>query len=152
MRTGTQSLARLAKVLAGAFFAATLAACAAAVPVAADAAGSAVGKAPDLLSQGKVETHQRVSVEEAIAAARRAAVELDLRALGEEKHPDQLKLIYEDGRKMKIVITLIRRSSLATQIRVDVGIFGDAGMGQLVIRQLMRNLPGPAATEPAPAK
>jgi len=120
-----------------------LAACAGPVPVplTPSTAEVAADKTHDLFSMGKSETHQPVSLEEAIATTRAAAEALDLAFIREEKHPDQLKLIYRDARKLDITITLVRRTQHATQMRVDVGMFGDAGMGDLVLWQIVHGLP-----------
>ncbi len=126
--------------------AALLAACAAAVPVASDVAGAAIDKTSGIINAGKVQAHQLIPIDDMIAITRRAAAELDLQPISEEKHPDQLKLIYQDMRKQLITITLVRRTHTATEIRVDVGLFGDYGMGELVLRQMLHDLPEPPAT------
>jgi hypothetical protein len=132
---------RPAKAAALVLAAALLAACAAAVPVAGDVAGTAVDKGSGLLQQGKVQTHQFVNIDDMIAITRHAAADLDLKQIGEEKHPDQLKLIYTDMRKQHITVTLIRRTLKATEIHVDVGLFGDFGMGDLLLRQMLHDFP-----------
>jgi len=122
-----------------------LMACAAAAPmagpVAGDTAGAAVEKSGDLVKAGKVQSYQPVAIDDMIAVARKAAGELDLKQTGEEKHPDQIKFIYEDQRGQNITVTLVRRTYKATEIHVDVGLLGNSGMGQLVMRQMLKDMP-----------
>jgi hypothetical protein len=128
---------------------ALLVGCAGPVPVSPNTAGAAVDTTQDLFRAGKAETHQPVSLEQSIAAARAAAQELDLKLIREEPHPDQIKLIYRDSRKLNITVTLVSRTTRATQMRVDVGLFGDAGMGELVLWQIVRGLPEQKPLAPA---
>jgi hypothetical protein len=116
--------------------------CAGLATVAGDVAGSAVDKTYQLARTGKAESYQPLPIDQVITAVRGAAEGLDLAPVREEKHPDQLKLIYKDQRKLEIVVTVVRRTSRATEIHVDVGLFGVEGMGQLMLRQILRNLAG----------
>ena len=116
--------------------------CAAAVPVAGDVAGTAVDKTSEVFRAGKTESYQAVSKEEVIAAIRRAVEKMHLQPDHEEWHPDQLKLIYHDLRKQIVVVTAVRRTDRATELRVDVGLFGPEGLSQLVMREILHELPG----------
>ena len=119
-------------------------ACAGPVPITPDAAGVAVETADtafSLFTLGKAETHQPMGIDDCIASTRRAAEKLDLTLVREEPDPDKIKIVYRDMRKLDIVITHVRRTQTATKIKVDVGLFGDAGMGQLVLWQIVRGLP-----------
>ncbi len=109
--------------------------------VAGDVAGAAAGKAGDWFNAGKTETFQPFDLDVCVAAARGAATELDLTLVTEMKHPDQLKLIYVDGRKQKITITVVRRTPKLTGIHVDVGLFGVYGLSPTVLRQVISHLP-----------
>lgn len=142
---------------AGCLLAATtcllLSACVGPIPVTPDTAGTAISTASGLLQVGKADTHQPLGIDECITRTRQAAAELGLVEVREEKHPDQLKIIYRDMRKLDITITLIRRTMTATAIHVDVGILGDDGMGRLVLWQIVRDLPNhrPIGPESQPA-
>jgi hypothetical protein len=124
--------------------------CAGAVAVTPDVAGTAMEKSYGLFRMGKAESHQVVALDDMIAKTRRAAEELDLTLVREEKHPDQLKMVYRDGRKLDITITLVRRTRTATEMHVDVGLLGDAGMGQLVMAQMLRQLEHPVGITTTP--
>jgi hypothetical protein len=126
--------------------------CAGFATVAGDIAGTAVDKTYQLARTGKAESYQPLPIERVINAVREAADELDLAPVKEVKHPDQLKMSYKDQRKLEIVVTVVRRTSRATEIHVDVGLFGEEGMGQLMLRQILRNLEQASTTAPpAPA-
>lgn len=126
----------------------SLGGCAAVAPVATDAAGTAIDKTGDLIGRGKVESCQVASIDEATATVRKAADELDLKYEREKKHPDQLKLCYIDLRKQEIVVTVVRRTPHMTEIHVDVGLFGPESMAQLMMRQILSDLPGHGPVEP----
>jgi hypothetical protein len=114
----------------------------AAAPAAGEVAGATIGNTEAMVLRGKVEACERVTMEEAVATARKVAGELELRPTGEEKHPDQLKLEYCDERDQKIVVTLVRRTPRVTELHVDVGFFGAWPMGRLVMWQILHDLPG----------
>jgi Protein of unknown function (DUF3568) len=126
----------------------SVAGCAGFATVAGDVAGTAVDKTYQLARVGKAESFQPVTMKQAITAARAAADELALALMREQPHPDQLKLVYQDQRKQQIVITLIRRTVRATEIHVDVGLFGAEGMAQLTLRQLLDHLVAATTTKP----
>lgn len=109
--------------------------------VAGDVAGAAAGQAVGLFNAGKEETFQPFGIDASIAATRAAAADLDLKPVGETRHPDQLKLEYVDGRKQKIVITVVRRTDTLTGIHVDVGLFGVYGLSPTMLRQIISHLP-----------
>lgn len=127
----------------GGLFACAVAAAPMAGPVAGDVAGGAVEKSGDILRAGKAQSYQPVAIDDMIAVARRAAGELDLRQVDQEKHPDQIKLKFEDQRKQEITVTLVQRTYKATEIHVDVGMLGNNGMGDLMLRQMLRDIPKP---------
>jgi hypothetical protein len=122
-----------------------LAACAAAVPVTADVAGAALEKSGDLAKAGKAETHQPIGIDAMAGITEQAAGELSLRQTGREVHAGKIKLKYRDQRHQDIAVTLTRRTPVVTQLQVDVGWFGDAGMGELLLRQIMHDMPPEAA-------
>jgi hypothetical protein len=152
-RRQARSLAKFGVAMLVGWWIAALAGCAAAAAPGADVAGAAAGTVVDttgrLLDKGKVESYQGISLEETIATVRKVAEELDLKLVREVKHPEQMKLIYTDERKHKIVLTVIRRTRRMSEIHADVGLFGEEGMAQLMIRQILKDLP---EHEPVKAK
>lgn len=120
-----------------------------------DAAGSVVGAAQSLANAGKQNSFANVSWDHIIAAARRAANDLALTYIKEEIHPEQRKLVFQDDRKQEVVITAIRRTSTVTQVRVDVGLFGENGLARLTMKKIVENIPveapttAPGTTQPA---
>ncbi|HEY4329022.1 MAG TPA: DUF3568 family protein [Phycisphaerae bacterium] len=110
-------------------------------PVASSVAGPAVEKSDTLAHSGKYQSYQAVSIADTVSAIRKAASDLALQPVKEEKHPDQLKLIYKDDRKQEIVVTAVRRTQKETEIHVEVGILGVSGAGQLMMRQILADLP-----------
>jgi len=109
--------------------------------VAGDVAGAAAEKTVDIWQAGKDETYQPFPLEAVVTATQSAAAELSLKEIKEEKHPDQLKLIYTDDRKQKFVVTIVRRSATLTELHVDVGLFGVGGLSPTLLRQIVWYLP-----------
>ncbi len=132
---GSAFLFLILGILAG-----NLAGCAAA-SVAGDASGEVLGKSEELIRRGKVETDQPVPIADAIEIVQRAADELKLNSAGHEKHPDQVKLIYRDDRKQMVVVTIVRRTEVLTEIHTDVGFLGPESLGRAVMRQILDDLP-----------
>ena len=133
---------RIAAVGLGCLWVAMLWGCAVAATAGGDVAETMAEKTVAMVDIGKVESYQPVQIDEAIVTVRKVAAELNLKLIKEEKHPDQLKLSYKDGRDLKIVVTVVRRTEKVTELHVDVGLFGVEGMARLVMRQILHQLPG----------
>ena len=106
-----------------------------------DTAGNVAEQTGTALHMGKCETFERVGKDQVIARVRKVAQDMALMLVDEETHPDQLKMTYEDVREQKIVITVVQRSVLMTEIRVDVGVFGPEAMGNLMLREILDGWP-----------
>lgn len=122
------------------------------------AGGEVVGSAYDALDNavkaGKEERFSKISEADAVTATRAAANELGLSFVRTVIHPDQQKLIFADDRKQEIVCTLVRRTGKMSEIRVDVGLFGPAGLSRLMIDRIrvhLGELSDTAATRPSVA-
>ena len=128
--------------------------CAAAVGVVGDVGSGAVDTTQKVFNLGKVDAFVRAPWQDVITAAHQAAAHLALKSVREEPHPEQRKLVYTDDRKQEITITVIRRTADATEIRVDVGLFGPGGLAQLTLQEILRGLPAqgpkPTATNEKP--
>jgi hypothetical protein len=144
---GVRVAGTMGVVLLGLAWMTGLGGCAAAAGVGGDVAESLAEKTASIVDIGKVESYQPVPIDVAIERVRMAAAELGLKLEKEDKHPDQLKLTYQDGRKLKIVVTVVRRTDKVTELHTDVGLFGVEGMAKLVMRQILRNLPGASAED-----
>ena len=122
--------------------------CAASVaPVAGDVAGSAIEKTGDVWRTGKTDAYEPVPLDDAVASVKKAAQDLELTPDRQEKHPDQLKLIYHDQRKQEITVTVVRRTGRLCEIHVDVGMLGVQGAGRAMMRQILADLPGANPTD-----
>ena len=133
-------------LLAGAIL---LPGCAVVGSVAGDVGTGGVEATEKLFTLGKVEAFVRAPWQDGVTASRQAADHLAFKAVREETHPEQRKLVYTDDRGQNVTITVIRRSAEATEIRVDVGLFGPGGLGQLTIQEILRGLPA-QGPKPAP--
>lgn len=122
-------------------FSGALGGCAAAVPTVGDAAGAALDTSGKLLDRGKAETQEWATIADVIMATQKAADQLALQKVKEYPHPDQLKLTYTDLRKQEIVVTIVRRTPQMTEIHADVGLLGEEGLPQIMVRQILKNLP-----------
>ncbi len=116
-------------------------------PMAGDAAGTVIEQTGEALRLGKFETFEKVGKDELVAKVRKAAQELEFKPVREEKHPDQLKLIYKDDRDQEIVVNVVYRSGHMTELRLDVGLFGPEAMGNLMLREILEGLPGVKAVK-----
>jgi predicted small secreted protein len=126
-----------------------LAGCVAAAGVASDVSSTAVDATEKLATTGKAEAFVRASWERTVESVHRAADNLALKTVREKSHPEQRKLVYTDDRGQEITITVIRRTAATSEIRLDVGLFGATGLGQLMLKEIVRDLPASAAaTEP----
>jgi len=140
----------------------TIGGCAAAVAVpvtgavaagaAEGAASAAVGKSDVMFKHGKFETFQPVAMTDTASSVRMAAADLALTKVGEVKGKDQLKLTYKDQRNQELVVTLVPRTERSTEIRVDVGMFGKEGSGQLFVRQILTDLPAHKTPDKLPVE
>lgn len=92
------------------------------------------------VKQGKFESFDEVSMEEAVAATKRAGVALSLKAEKEEIKPDDASIKFRDDRGQQIAVTLQRRSKSVTATYIDVGIFGTSGMGRLMLAEVINQL------------
>ena len=65
-------------------------------------------------------------------------------------HPDQQKIVFKDDRDQEIVCTLIRRTSVMTEVKVDVSLFGPNDFSRLMLDHILANVhpQGSSTTRP----
>ena len=106
-----------------------------------EAASSALEAVQSAFQAGKVDRWGNVSIEQSIAATRAAGNDLALKFIRTSIHPDQQKIVFQDGRGQDVVVTLVRRTGRMTEMRVDVGLFGPEGFGRLMLDRVLAHLP-----------
>jgi hypothetical protein len=106
-----------------------------------------------VVEMGKAEDVVDVSWEQATEAAHTVAGRLGLTFVGPKEYPDKRKreLLFEDDRGQKIVVTIVRRTAVMTELRVDVSVVGTEGIAKLVLKRMKEELrvdvKGPAESE-----
>ncbi|MEM7682513.1 MAG: DUF3568 family protein [Planctomycetota bacterium] len=91
---------------------------------------------------GKLTVNRRQPMEGLQRAAEEARAALDLTFVDVRDHdPERWELKLKDDRNAHITIRLVRRTSIVTQVQVDVGPFGSRSMAQLVYAAMHRSLP-----------
>jgi hypothetical protein len=114
-------------------------------------AGTAVSAAPEVYSAGKLDAALRVDDGDCRRAVRRAAADLQLRIVRDQKRSggrQRWDFELQDDRKSEIEITVEKRSAMLCWCRVDVGLFGSEPTARLVMQVIESHLP-PSATGPS---
>lgn len=119
----------------------------AAASIVGDVAGQAVDTTQQLFRAGKADTYLNARWEDVTGATRKAAEKLAMHYHREVDHPEQVKYVVMDDREQKVTITVVRRTALATELHVDVGLFGPEGLGRLVLREIAHQMPGALADQ-----
>lgn len=117
-----------------------LAGCTGVEPAAVGMSLSAMEAGTTVLGRGKVAVFEHATVPEAEAAARRAADFIALRLLRERDEPQARVLVYVDDRDAHVVVSIIRRTSVLSLIRADVGLIGPTGLAAVYIKQVQIEL------------
>lgn len=92
------------------------------------------------IKQGKYESFDEVAFEDAVAAARRAGVNLSYKFVKEKSDKNYTTLKYLDTRGQEIAITLERRTATLSACYIDVGILGTTGVGRVTLAEYINQL------------
>jgi hypothetical protein len=118
------------------------------VGAAGDAASGAIDATGTILHAGKFSNFSAIDRPRATTIARAVVTSLGMHLVKTYTHPDQQTFVYQDNRQQQVWITLISRTPVMTEIRVDVGLFGTDDLGRLVIRKIDQQLSPAASTQP----
>jgi len=115
-------------------------------------AASAVSTGADIYRMGKLDSADQARFDDWIAAARAAAVDLDLKV---ERWSDNGKgewgCTLADERKSTISVSVERRTETLCRTRIDVGLFGSEPTARLILtRMRVHGDPTHAKTRNAP--
>jgi hypothetical protein len=100
-------------------------------------AASAASTGADVYRMGKLDSADQARFDDWIAAARAAAVDLDLKV---QKWSDNGKGVWRctlaDDRESTVSITVERRTNTLCRTRIDVGVFGSEPTARLILSRM----------------
>jgi hypothetical protein len=124
----------------------------------AGAAGTAFSTGQEIYSLGKLDTAERATFEESLAAARLAAEDFGMATVPQPppcctRDGTVVEQTFKDDKGGKIAVRVERRAPKLVLIRVDVGIFGSEPIAHIFMADIRTHLPAqPSETRPSKAK
>lgn len=131
--TLTWSARARAAVLAGAV--SVMCGCTGVEPAIVGAGASAAETGVTIVTKGKLVRFEPARYEDVLAALRTAAATLKFTFREDELEPRRARLIYKDDRTGSIVAVVEWRTEHITMVQADVGTFGYAGLGGLLLSE-----------------
>lgn len=127
-------------------------ACTGVEPAALSASASVAESGVTFLGRGKAQTFQMASLAGAADAVRLAATDMRLTTT-RDRHDDngRVYLSFKDERDASVSIMVKRRTETVTQLKTDVGFFGNGDLAALLLLRTIEHLreAGSAAREEA---
>lgn len=110
-------------------------------PSAVSAGASVAQSGVTFFGRGKAQSFELATVEEVAAAVRRTGERMALERTADTTDDDgNVRITYRDEERQYVDVTIRRRTPAVTQVKTDVGIFGNSGLSGLLMVKTLDDL------------